>query len=784
MKKRIISLILVVAMMFLVLTGCSFNYSKADLSQYATLNGDFKNAIKNLSIDDADFTTDEATRWAKVEDAIAKALLSVVEADKKSFEGTPDLYDNLSFCYVAMYDGKIIYTSKMDASSPTTIQLGLSSLKDLNAAISEKILSLSDEELVRFYQTSKMATGDSKTVVGEKDIVAVSYTKGDTEVKYELVKTETAGFGQWLVGKPVGATLKKEYVTTDATYSNIKVESVLVDAKDTAKVTANSTIFITYTEEITYTDAEATKISIEGYTESGDGKFTKKYDTAPLTVGVADAADATEKTFAGQLVGLKVGTASDIKGINKTVSVTTTKGDAEPVKEDKGVSVNYTGITIHYVVNGAPVYGDQGFADAITVEYAPAKTVTGVKSTTGETVTFDGETKATYYIYPVSYLPVDNAGVTLDENGKLTGADVNAETLIREFYSTLTKVEPHEHEEGEEHSDDEKTVYEFDTLNNENYKNGNDTLATLLTALSTLYSGDYATKESALTKAKESLVTALKNLAKDSTKEAAATEARNAYNKAKNEFKTEEEKVEDQIDKILACSSIEDVKKGLAKDYAEYQYDTLESTYKNDMNKAVYSAIFALLDYSKEGSMVTFKELPKKAVDEAYDAIINTYKYNFYEGKNSTTNKTYYEESEGNFETFLKTNVKDASGKTYADIDAVYAALELQAQDDVREIILIYLLAKEFDLELNKDEIKQYKKEYKNDKAQADQYYQLAGLFTYLFGYDPTATRESDYLNAKQFDKVVKYFLETEEVPGNNIVYKNVGVTVKTAESK
>ena len=36
MKKRIISLILVVAMAFLALTGCAYNYAKDDMSKYAT----------------------------------------------------------------------------------------------------------------------------------------------------------------------------------------------------------------------------------------------------------------------------------------------------------------------------------------------------------------------------------------------------------------------------------------------------------------------------------------------------------------------------------------------------------------------------------------------------------------------------------------------------------------------------------------------------------------------------------------------------------------------------
>ena len=63
MKKRIISLILVVALAFLTLTGCAYNYAKDDMSKYATLDTEaFYNALQALSFTEGDFGPDEAAR--------------------------------------------------------------------------------------------------------------------------------------------------------------------------------------------------------------------------------------------------------------------------------------------------------------------------------------------------------------------------------------------------------------------------------------------------------------------------------------------------------------------------------------------------------------------------------------------------------------------------------------------------------------------------------------------------------------------------------------------------
>jgi hypothetical protein len=62
MKKRIISLILVVAMAFLTLTGCAYNYAKDDMTKYAEFDANaFFKALTETGINITDGEATDAT---------------------------------------------------------------------------------------------------------------------------------------------------------------------------------------------------------------------------------------------------------------------------------------------------------------------------------------------------------------------------------------------------------------------------------------------------------------------------------------------------------------------------------------------------------------------------------------------------------------------------------------------------------------------------------------------------------------------------------------------------
>ena len=772
MKKRIISLILVVAMAFLTLTGCAYNYAKDDMSKYATLDSQkFYDALQALVITDGDFGTNEEDRAVKVQDAIAQAILKVTDTTEKVFAGNVEKYDALYFCYYATdAEGNVFYASKMDETKPTNIQIGLTTLEGLNKAISAAIPA---EDIANYiYSTS------SANVVGKGDVISLSYTK--TWKEGEETKTETKSntyftvgendkLADALIGKQVGVAYNGIEITEGeiaCTYTDVKVESIVKD-NSTIKVADGDVAYLTYT--ITFDakgwyNEETKKYELpEGYDAAnvdsdGNYKATVSYEKNTIK---ADAADATAetKTLLGQLVDKSVGsTTSSITVKNVQIG-------------EKTIEVKYTNVKVNWIVNSTT----EGF----TVNYTPydeelkednsnKKTETNVK---GEKITLN-KVELTYHIFPIYYLNVE---------------DVNAELIIREFYSTVASTQTKEHE----HTDDDhehETEYVFDTLNDTEFKNGDKTLADLVKELVTLYS-TLTTKEKTLTDALKALSTAQSNLAKDTGTSDSDTaslktklqNAETAYLTAKKEADEAQTKVDEMITKILACKKGETtINEGIVKDYTDYQYDTLETAYKSDIKNKLATQIIEYLNKN-----VTFKnELPKKAVKNAYNAIMNTYKNDFYEGNytssssssstsTSTSTETNYKHYNGDFNAYLIDKL--AKNGTMNDVKA---KIQEQAEKTVKDIIIIYIFADaveekwDADITLTKAEKKEIKKNLENTALLYQQY----GL---TFSYNV-----EDSYNAEQFDKAMNYLLEEKETEGNEVKYNHVVYTIDVPQDK
>ena len=772
MKKRIISLILVVAMAFLTLTGCAYNYAKDDMSKYATLDPQkFYDALQALVITDGDFGTNEEDRAVKVQDAIAQAILKVTDTTEKVFAGNVEKYDALYFCYYATdAEGNVFYASKMDETKPTNIQIGLTTLEGLNKAISAAIPA---EDIANYiYSTS------SANVVGKGDVISLSYTK--TWKEGEETKTETKSntyftvgendkLAEALIGKQVGVAYNGIEITEGdyaGTYTDVKVESIVKD-NSTIKVADGDVAYLTYT--ITFDakgwyNEETKKYELpEGYDAAnvdsdGNYKATVSYEKNTIKADTADATAET-KTLLGQLVDKSVGsTTSSITVKNVQIG-------------EKTIEVKYTNVKVNWIVNSTT----EGF----TVNYTPydeelkednsnKKTETNVE---GEKITLN-KVELTYHIFPIYYLNVE---------------DVNAELIIREFYSTVASTQTKEHE----HTDDDhehETEYVFDTLNDTEFKNGDKTLADLVKELVTLYS-TLTTKEKTLTDALKALSTAQSNLAKDTGTSDSDTaslktklqNAETAYLTAKKEADEAQTKVDDMITKILACKKGETtINEGIVKDYTDYQYDTLETSYKSDIKNKLATQIIEYLNKN-----VTFNgELPKKAVKNAYNAIMNTYKNDFYEGNytssssssstsTSTSTETNYKHYNGDFNAYLIDKL--AKNGTMNDVKA---KIQEQAEKTVKDIIIIYIFADaveekwDADITLTKAEKKEIKKNLENTALLYQQY----GL---TFSYNV-----EDSYNAEQFDKAMNYLLEEKETEGNKVEYNHVVYTIDVPQDK
>ncbi len=766
MKKRIISLILVVAMAILTLTGCAYNYAKDDMSQYATLDFQkFYDALQALTIEEEGFGTDEEARKAKVQDAIAGAILKVTDTTEKLFEGKVEKYDSLYFCYFATdAEGNIFYASKMDESKPTNIQVGLTSLEDLNKAISDGVLALEGDIKDYIYNTS------SATVVGKGDVISLSYTKtwkdgetdkSETKTNSYFVVGENNQLAEALIGKQVGIVYNGIIATeneVECTYNNVRVESIVKD-NSTNKVEDGNVIYVTYTINFSAKDwynEETKKYELpEGYSadnvdDEGNYKATVTFKKLTATAD-AEGTAADDKTLAGQLVGKNAGTT--------TSSITVKK---ETIG-DKTLEVKYSNVKVNCIVNSTT----EGFtvkytpyAEALKEDNSNKKTETNVN---GVKVVLN-EKELTYHIFPVYYIDVEN---------------VNAETILREFYSVVASTQTKEHDHTEEDHEHE-TEYVFDTLNDTEYKNGEKTLAALVEELKTLNS-TLSTKNTNLTNALKALTTAQSNLAKDdgksesetATLQSKLTNAETAYLTAKTEADDAEAKVEEKIAEILKCKKGETgIEAGIVTDYETYQYDTLESAYNADIKTALANKIIEYLNKN-----VTFSgELPKKAVKNAYNALLNTYKYDFYENNytsstsssssSSTSTETNYAHYNGDFDAYLIDKVTNKKGT----MDDVEASLMKEAEQTVKDIIIIYVFTNAVEDKWNTEVslTKAEKKEIKN-----------------TYGLNTSSDDEIDsYYHANQFDKVMDYLFEEKDTEGNKVEYSHITYTFDEAQDK
>jgi len=177
MKKRIISLILVLVMLCLALASCGYSIADEDISKYATFDEDSKlkleEALKKLSIKDGDFTTDEETRKNKVIDSIYKDLATSSASDAEEVkEGKPADHDIIYYNYyfTAEIDGKTYYfnTTNMKSGTTTSIQLGLADPTDFEKAVAALFADLDFKD--KTYKT------DTSGEVKEGDVVYVTYS--------------------------------------------------------------------------------------------------------------------------------------------------------------------------------------------------------------------------------------------------------------------------------------------------------------------------------------------------------------------------------------------------------------------------------------------------------------------------------------------------------------------------------------------------------------------------------------------------------------------------------
>ncbi len=791
MKKRIIGLILVVATLFLALAGCAFNYEKADLTKYSTFDTAFNTAILNLVIDDADFGADAESRKEKLADTIAEELLGLIGDEDKKYAGVLEAHDNLYYCYFAtLTEGEethifFMNSNKMNASSPLSIQLGLNSYEgssnETDGFMEKLSAALIGKDIGGYiYDTSAISR------VADGDIITVSCeyenSDGDTVVIDNLYITKedelNEGAYKSLYAKliadnaRVGINLGDITADNGVTYKNVEVDSIV---KDSAKIKAQAgdLVFVTYTKTIKFDDSWTTA-DIDAYVEANKSNGTLSTDSTSFTETqvswkLMTVAAADTSTFIGNIAGMEVDT-------NKSHTV------KEEIGGHADTSVTYS-TKVNCIIN-TDATEDEFKAGGITFDYTlysddKDSDSTKLANTNGDKIQVNNKA-LTYHILPVCMKDVKA---------------IDAETVVREFYSTLASTQTKEHDHTSEDHDHE-TEFVFSTLNDKEYKytaaDGTVTvLADLIENLEDaeaedlikLY-GDLTTAEKTLSTELTDLTTAHSNLANE--KDNDYTEARAAYDAALAEVTAAQKMVDTMIVNILAASkegvTVKDALNDegvnvLVADYNDYNYEQLKDEYieaiKDSLAVAVYEAAKNHVTFGGDGK----EELPKNVVKDAYNAILNSHKNTFYTATDSTTSETYYKKYDGDFDMYL-ISVYKSEDKSINNMTQVEEAIQEEAEQTVKDIMFIYILADNVadgSLKLTDDEKDEVEKEF-------DSYKQL---YKYLLGSELETYTVEEQLHAAQFDKIMDYFLETvdgSEDSDGALEFKNIKYTVKPQE--
>lgn len=669
MKKRIISMLLIVATLVLTLAGCAYNYEKDDMTSYVEFNKDaFIAGLASLKIDDGSFGVDEDKRWQKVNDDIITALAKLAETTQVTDKV---IGDNDTFYYCYYVTGRVpadetkgtpardftVYLDTMTKSKAVKLQLGLSTLDGLDKKIADAVK--------------------------------------DLDLKDYAYKTKTSGTTQY-------------------------------------NATAPQQLVVTYTESYTYAEGNVVTNTYTGALITLDDDLTMNGETA---------APANFKEF---LVNKAVGSALSGEFVNNEE------------RDGESVDVTYRNVKINWIVEG----GKELSAEIKHTPYAStSKEMTAVE---GGKVDLKG-IELTYHVFPVYFIDVTE---TKDITAKVILKDILGKSM-----SAGTK--------DDEGKIDGATLEVFEDTS---YKAGDKNINEIATDLIKLL-GELSEKKTAMDNKQNDYDDAKSAL--DKAGDAATQDQKDKESKLKGELETaktehtnKEKEVDDKIALLLTCTSstkgAKAIETAIIDDYKQSIYDSKEKTYKNDIRANLGAAIYALaLENMKFNGT-----LPEKAVDEAYDRLMNNYEYDFYKGNytpssssssSTTATKTNYEQYEGNFDNFLKAQEELGLETTSSRKDIEAAILE-EAKASVKDTVFVYALKAACDK--NVDVTDEQKEEFKNN-------WQYVFYLQYSLGEDNVD--ESYYVPALQFDNIMDYFLEVkdEDPADNKIVYERIQYTFK-----
>ena len=249
MKKRIVALVLLLCMLVSVLAGCAYSYADDDMSQYVTTTKEeLLEALKNLKIENGDFTTNEDTREKKVADAIMSAIAAADLGESKT-EGAASAGDKVYYRYFALlssdlenaeldlldYDKlaeRMLFASNMTGSAQSSI-IGLNFASDLDKKLTEALGSYT------FGESTNFATEASDVAVDKDDVIFVTFKRTYKDQNDKEV-TETFTSMRLWNSKDYASTNPDELKPNDILFHNFigkKTTDTIAEFKYTAEGT-------------------------------------------------------------------------------------------------------------------------------------------------------------------------------------------------------------------------------------------------------------------------------------------------------------------------------------------------------------------------------------------------------------------------------------------------------------------------------------------------------------------------------------------------------------------
>ncbi|MBR2344024.1 MAG: hypothetical protein IKA64_07215 [Clostridia bacterium] len=541
--------------------------------------------------------------------------------------------------------------------------------------------------------------------------------------------------------------------------SAVKVQTGLYSNEGLSKDIADAVAAIDFS---TY----AYKTRTDGTVAEGDRivvSYTKTYSTTSTDTSITKPATVTQSyveidanhELYSQLVG---------KSVNTTVSIP----DGKETVNGHEFDVKYTGVKVQWVVENSIKIGE--FTDTTYTASKKVKDVNGVE--------YDiKDVELTYHVFPVYFLETP----ALD-------ADAVLRTLLGDKIAAA-----HDHNDDGDFDDDEDDkgsleIFADLTLKYTPAEGDAVTLNALVEELAKLQETltdakkNTETKQEAFDKAKDAVdkaggydkATQAEKDAYDAAKLALegkpATDTEEKVEGAKDKEAKAQSDVDAQIEKIfdITPAGEKTIKELIVADYEKSQYDTLLEAYKSELKANLAKAVYETLDKY----LVYSGDLPKRAVNDMYDRLMNEYKYDYNEGNYSSTssskvsNYDYYK-NRGKFLGYLIAQDELKLDKNASMKDAK-AAVRRIAEDEVKEIIGVYVLADYYNISLTEEEI---------DAAE-----NMAEYYEYIFGSEVVS--KDDFIHSELFDKVMNHILEIDEdgedaENKNKVMYSRVDYTIK-----